>query len=81
MKTMMSSQQQYYYQCRLINGETETVGWIEARGARPGARVELLPGREVWEVAEVYVHGLPREHLKELQQLHRHSLPSVEGMA
>lgn len=69
-----------YYQCRLRRGNTETVGWIEARGAREGARVELLPSRELWDVVEVFDHGVPQDDLKEQQRLNRNSLPSVEPM-
>lgn len=69
-----------YFQCRLRNGDSETIGWIEARGAKKGARVELLPMREFWEVVQVYEHAMPVEDLKEHQRLHRNSLPSVEGM-
>jgi hypothetical protein len=67
-----------YFQCRLRRGDTYTVGWIEARGAKVGASVELLPSHERWEVTEVYEHGLPEDYLKELQDMHRRSLPSVK---
>lgn len=67
-----------YFQCRLRHGNSETIGWIEARGARVGLFVELLPAHEVWIVAEVFSHGLPEDVLKQYQQLNRHSLPSVE---
>lgn len=67
-----------YFQCRLRRGDTETIGWIEARGAKVGASVELLPSREWWEVTEVYEHGLPEEDLKKLQSMHRRSLPSIK---
>lgn len=69
-----------YFQCRLRRGDSETTGWIEARGAKAGATVELLPSRELWEVAEVFKHGLPEDVLKENQRLNRGSLPSVERM-
>lgn len=69
-----------YFQCRLQQGDSETVGWIEARGARAGMYVELLPSHEFWYVAEVFTHGLPEDFLKELQRLNRNSLPSVERM-
>lgn len=69
-----------YFQCRLLRGHTETVGWIEARGAKIGHKVELLPAGEWWTVAEVYRNGLPEELLKKFQQFHRGSLPSVERM-
>jgi hypothetical protein len=35
----------------------------------------------MWEVVEVFDgHGLAKEHLKELERLNRHSLPSIEPM-
>ena len=67
-----------YYQCRLQSGDSETVGWIEAKGAKPGALVELLPEGKFWSVVEVYDHGLPEDVLKENQRLNRNSLPSVK---
>jgi hypothetical protein len=57
-----------------------TVAWIEERGAKLGAQVELLPSREWWEVSAVHRHTLPEDALKEHQRLHRGSLPSVERM-
>ncbi|MEH3142496.1 MAG: hypothetical protein PGN37_20455 [Mycobacterium kyogaense] len=69
-----------YFQCRLRRGTTETVGWIEARGAKVGAQIELLPARELWDVVEVFAHALPGTDLKEQQRLNRNSLPSVEAM-
>lgn len=70
-----------YFQCRLQRGDSETTGWIEARGAKVGATIELLPSHELWEVAEVFEHGLPEDVLKETQRLNRKSLPSVQGMS
>lgn len=70
-----------YFQCRLQRGISTTTRWIEARGAKVGATVEVLPSGEVWFVTEVYKHGLPEDMLKEHQRMNRHSLPSVEGMA
>ena len=69
-----------YFQCRLQRGVSETVGWIEARGAKVGVAVELLPSGEMWEVAEVFEHGLPEDVLKETQKLNRKSLPSVQAL-
>jgi hypothetical protein len=71
-----------YVQCRLRRGDTETTRWIEQRGAKPGALVEVLPDRELWEVAEAFpATALPENMLRHMQQLHRGSLPSVERMA
>lgn len=69
-----------YFQCRLQKGASETTGWIEERGAKAGAVVELLPSRDWWKVAEVFGHGIPENLLKEHQRLHRGSLPSVKRM-
>ena len=67
-----------YQQCRLHRDAAETTAWIEVRGAKVGARVELLPSRELWTVVEVFDHTLPEDMLKETQRLNRGSLPSVE---
>jgi hypothetical protein len=58
----------------------QTTGWIEARGAKVGAAVQLLPSGDMWDVAEVFKRGLPENLLKEHQRLNRGSLPSVERM-
>lgn len=70
-----------YLQCRMTRDTFETTGWIEARGARVGAIVELLPSRNRWTVAEVFDHELPEDVLRSTQRLNRRSLPSVEAMA
>lgn len=69
-----------YFQCKLSFGAKQTTAWIEERGAKVGARVEILPSRELWEVREVFGPGMPENMLKEHQRMHRGSLPSVEGM-
>jgi hypothetical protein len=69
-----------YFQCRLRRDNAETTGWIEARGAKVGVSVELLPSREWWNVAEVFSHDVPEDFLKEHQRLNRNSLPSIERM-
>lgn len=68
----------YYYQCRMRNGTEETMGWIEARGAKVGRRVELLPDREYWTVLSVSQPPMAENMLKEHQLMHRGSLPSVD---
>lgn len=69
-----------YYQCRLRRGTSVTTAWIEDRGARVGAIVELLPAKEDWEVVEVFHPGQPEDVLRTNQRLNRNSLPSVERM-
>jgi hypothetical protein len=74
-----------YYQCRMkradITASVWTTGWIEARGAKVGAQVEIMPSRDVWEVVEIYENGLSIDALKEHQKFNRKSLPSIEPMA
>jgi hypothetical protein len=42
------------FQCLLRQGDTCIVAWIETRGARLRAHVELKDEQGLWEVAEVY---------------------------
>ena len=70
-----------YVQCRLRRGTTETTGWIEKRGAKEGSTAELLPGKDLWTVIEVFGSIVMSESmLKEHQLMHRGSLPSVESI-
>lgn len=69
------------YQCRLRKGTLEQTAWIEKRGAKLGATVELLPSHEMWEVTAVFTsNAMLEETLREVQHLNRNSLPSVKGM-
>jgi hypothetical protein len=70
-----------YYQCKLraIDDSSETVGWIEERGAKLGARVEMKDfGGRLFEVLEVY--GMPMEEtaLREKQARDRNAFPSLK---
>lgn len=70
-----------WYQCRLRQGATETIGWIEARGARKGARVELKTDQfddGLWLVVDVFPPGMDAEDLREKQAADRKGLPSLE---
>jgi hypothetical protein len=70
-----------WYQCRLRQGAAETVGWIEARGAKPGASVELKTEQfdeGTWLVVEVYQPGMDAVALREKQAIDRKGLPSIE---
>ena len=54
-----------YYQCRLRRAESETIGWIEERGAKVGASVELKTADgERWDVVEVFTPGLDAAKLR-----------------
>lgn len=72
-----------YRQCHLRrrDGDRHTTGWIEVRGARVGASVEIKPDDTLWEVISVAETPTLREdQLREHQLLNRRSLPSVEAM-
>lgn len=69
-----------YYQCRLHKDQQTTTGWIEQRGAKVGVTVELLPGKELWKVGQVFLPAIREDLLKEHQRLNRGSLPSIERM-
>lgn len=77
---MLMAMVKQYFQCRLRRGESTTTGWIEARGAKVGVSVEILPSGEMWNVDEVYGHAIPEDMLKEHQRMHRGSLPSIKRM-
>ena len=69
-----------FYQCRLSRGDAHTVGWLEERGAKVGAFVQLLSADgEFWHVDEVYKPGLSAEALRQKQTNDRNSLPSLVG--
>ncbi len=71
-----------YYQVRL---ERETpgsvqvmMGWVEARAAKVGAEVELMPSRQLWKVG--YVHNdvvVDKDHVKEMEANYRAGMPST----
>jgi hypothetical protein len=69
-----------YYQCTLRRGDEKTIGWIEERGAKQGAMVELKehPGGR-WLVETVWGFGLDDKALREKQARDRHALSSIEG--
>lgn len=71
-----------YIQCRLTrpSGRTQMVMtiWIEARGAKKGAQVELLPSRELWTVVEVYGDvSVDHDKIKDMEANYRAGLPST----
>ena len=76
-----------WFQCRFRRGAERTVAWIEERGAKTGARVELMTSddgaheNEPWEVEAVYGAPLQAEALADLQRLNRKSLASLARIA
>lgn len=73
-----------WYQCRMRQGATETIGWIESRGARKSANVELKTDQfdeGMWLVLDVFKPGLDAETLREKQAIDRKGFPSIERRA
>ena len=69
-----------YFQCKLLQGSCETIGWIEQRGAKVGAFVELPDeGPGLWKVLMVYPFALTEKMLKQKQANDRNALPSLAG--
>lgn len=68
-----------FYQCKLRRGAGFATFWIEERGAKVGARVELLKPKEFWEVLEVYRPPMTEEQLSAKQRNDRNALPSIVG--
>lgn len=62
-----------YRQCRFRRGDERTVAWIEARGAKCGAWVELetLDDKGPWQVEAVFATSLEAVALSALQRLNR----------
>lgn len=68
----------YYRQCTLSRGSTETMGWIEERGCKVGAKVELASDdNQLWDVVSVGDKRVTKEYLDMKRQANRH--PSIEG--
>lgn len=68
-----------YFQCRFRRGSERTVAWIEERGAKVGARVQLtsLDDGAAWDVETVGKPGLEKAALTDLQRLNRKSVSSI----
>lgn len=67
-----------YHQCLLRRDNVQTTAWIESRGAKPGASVELKPDNDLWEVVEVYQASMSEDVLRETQRQRRAKPPSLK---
>jgi hypothetical protein len=65
------------YQCRLQQGATATIGWIEQRGAKLGVRVELPECGGLWTVTAVYEPSFDAAALREKQRRDRKGMPTL----
>lgn len=62
------------YQCDLSHGNTRTRAYIEARGAKVGARVRLTDTEDdtqYWRVDSVSDKGIDKQYLDELKVAYR----------
>lgn len=68
-----------FYQCELTAKDgAKTKAWIDERGAKEGALVELLTADgKFWTVEKVYQPGLTGEALRQKQANDRNALPSI----
>lgn len=64
----------YYRMCELSRGTTRTIGYIEERGVRIGASVELLSGDgEFWMVDTVGDQRIDKNQLRFMQGANKHA--------
>lgn len=62
------------YQCDLSHGTTRTRAYIEARGAKVGARIRLTDSddeTQYWRVDSVSQTGIDKKYLEELKVAYR----------
>lgn len=66
-----------YKQCELSLNNNNVVGWIEERGAKLNALVEMSDGN-FWKVEKVYDNVMTKQALAEKQRMDRNSLKSIQ---
>lgn len=67
-----------YKQCKLRRGSAWTTAWIEERGAKVGAHIELLSDDgQFWDVAEVYHYAMDEQTLRAKQNRDRNPFASL----
>jgi hypothetical protein len=71
-----------YYQCELSQGTGRTRGYIEDRGAKVGAMVEIKDNgfNGIWRVDAVSETGISEEKMRADQQMNRNAFGSIEPM-
>ena len=70
---------QLYHWCQLANGDKRTCGYIEARGATVGARVELVDlDGDLWEVLSVG-EGVPKDQVRANEKRFKAFQESLRG--
>lgn len=68
-----------YYQCAMRQKDRRAVGWIEARGAKIGVRVEIKGEDGLWLVESVYEPPRTISWLRDKQRRDRNSLKSIKA--
>ena len=68
-----------YHQCRFkeVDGNRETIGWIEERGAKLGANVELKEFGTMFKVVSVSEFSFSKDELKAKQDSDRRGFASI----
>ncbi|MEM9139979.1 MAG: hypothetical protein AAGB15_09100 [Pseudomonadota bacterium] len=68
-----------FHWCNLANGSKRTCGYIEARGAIVGAKVELVDlDGELWEVLSVG-EGVPKDQVRKNEMKFKAFQDSLKG--
>lgn len=67
-----------FFQCSLSQNGQRTVGWIEERGARIGALVEVPELGGYWHVDRVGDHAMDKRELSEMTATKRKGFKSID---
>ena len=71
--------QDLFHWCNLANGEKRTCGYIEARGAKVGARVQMIDlDGELWDVLTVG-DAVPAEQIRKNERRFKAFQSSLKG--
>ena len=68
-----------YRQCGLTQNGSRVVGWIEERGAKLGARVEIDELGGLWEVTKVGESALAKSDVHKKEALARQSFTAMKS--
>ena len=66
-----------HFQCRLQQNNATTVGWIEERGAKCGALVEIPELGGFWRVVSICSQPAEADWLRQKQRLDRKGMPDI----
>lgn len=65
------------FQCTLRQSNAIEIAWIEARGAKAGAFVEISALGGLWRVEQVGSIGIDADWLREKQRVDRKGMPDI----